>query len=107
MDPFEALGDHCFYAQKTRALRRPVARTARAVFLSRDYHERYFSLLILHGGIVNAHTPTIRIMDRHTTFDAWDHKVFDSDVGKSPTDHHLVVSATRPVTIEVSNADAF
>src|SRR5690606_33854216 len=47
----EALGEDRAHAEQRRALRRPVARGARAVFLAGDHDERRAVLLVAHRGI--------------------------------------------------------
>ena len=62
MDALEALRDHGADAEQTRALRRPVARGAGAVFLAGEHHERHLLLLVLHRGVVDRHLLAVGIV---------------------------------------------
>ena len=55
VDALEALRDDGLHAEQARALGRPVARAAGAVFLAGDDDERRARLLVLHRGVVDAH----------------------------------------------------
>src|SRR6478735_971927 len=55
MDALEALGDDGANAEQVRALGRPVARGAGAVFLAGQNHERHAFRLVAHGGVVDEH----------------------------------------------------
>src|SRR6185369_16655191 len=106
MDAFKALGDHGLNAEEPRALRSPVARTSGPILLPGNHHQRHTLALILHGRIVDAGSlafrPIIaRSVDCHTAFNARDHQVFDTHVCKRAAHHHLVITATRTIAIEV------
>src|SRR5262249_14238955 len=78
MNPLEALSDDRAHAQQARAFRRPIARTARAVFLTGDHDQRRAFGLILHRRVVDAHlldgAILLAIMLRHAAFRAGNHQ---------------------------------
>jgi hypothetical protein len=55
VDALEALGDDRADAEQVGALRRPVARGARAVLLAGEDDERRALGLVLHRGVVDRH----------------------------------------------------
>src|ERR1700721_939955 len=69
MDALEALRDHRAHAEQLRALGRPVARGARAVFAAREHDERNFLALISHRGVVDPHPLPGWIMEGVAAFD--------------------------------------
>src|SRR5579863_6343287 len=55
VNALETLGDHRLYAQEHRALGRPVARAAGAVFLAREDDQRSARRLVLDRGVEDGH----------------------------------------------------
>src|SRR6185369_10912057 len=106
MDTLETLCDHRFDTKQPRSFRRPVARTARAVLLTSDDHERHILRLITHRSVVNAHAFAIRLIDRHTALNPRNHEVLDAHVSKRSTNHHFVITTPRAITVEVFDIDA-
>ena len=99
VDAFEAFDDHRAHTQQDRALRRPVAAGAGAVFLAADHDQRCAFGLVLHRGVVDRHL--LAIVGGVATLDAGDHFVLDADIGKGAAHHHFVVAAARTVGVEV------
>ena len=109
MDSLEALGDDGANAQKARALGRPVARGAIAVFGARKDHQRGLFSRVFHRGVVDRQLLARGIMDRHTAFEhravgGHVHEVLDADVGERAAHHHFMVAATRAVLVKISLA---
>jgi len=101
VDPLEAFCHHGFNAEKHGAFCSPVTAGARAVLFPREYNQRGSPLFVFHAGIIDWHLGAFRLELRHPTFCAWDHLVFDADIGKGAAHHHLVVPAARAVGVEV------
>src|SRR5438105_4622038 len=97
----EALGDDGAHAQEKRPLRRPVARTARAVLLPCEDDERDARRLIVHGCVVDGHLLAGRLKRRDAAFGSGNHEVLDADVCERAAHHHLMVAATRAVGVVV------
>src|SRR5213596_2828230 len=57
---------YCLYTQQPSALRRPIPRTAGAIFMARNHNQWHPLLLVLHGSIVDAHAFAIRIMSSYS-----------------------------------------
>src|SRR5215468_5677521 len=110
VNPFEALSDDRAHAQQARAFRRPIARTARAVFLTGDHDQRRAFGLILHRRVVDAHLLAgailLAIMLRHTAFRAGNHQILDAHVGERAARHHAIIAAARAVAVEIADLDA-
>src|SRR6185295_2998355 len=101
MYSLEALSDHSAHPEQLCTLCRPVARTARAVLLTRENDQRNALSLIFHRRVVNAHSLAAGLMNRHSAFDAGNHQVFDPHVRERSASHHAIVSAARAVAVEV------
>ena len=106
MDALEALGDDRAHAQKARALGRPVAGGAIAIFLARQQHERGLLGLIAHGGVIDRDAVARGIMGGeaafgHVAVGLLVHEVLDADIGEGAAHHHFMVAAPRAVLVEV------
>src|SRR5687768_17060905 len=101
MNPLEAPGDHCANAEKCSALRGPVARASRPVFVPREHHQRHPLLAIADRSIVDAHLLAAWMMDRDAPFHARNHLVLDADIREGSTRHDLVVATAGAVAVEV------
>jgi hypothetical protein len=62
VDALEALDHHGLDAEQPRALRRPVARRAGAVFLAGDDDQRHAILLVAHRRVVDRHLLARRLV---------------------------------------------
>src|SRR5215471_11865124 len=107
MDTLKALCDDCANAKQACTLRRPVSRASSSIFLSRNDYQRYPFGLILHRGVIDAHALTVGLMNGDPTLDSWDHQVFYAHVRKGSAGHHLVITSTGTVAIEVRYAYPF
>src|SRR6266567_8517941 len=90
-----------------RALRGPVSRASRSIFLAGDNNQGHSFRLILHCGVIDAHSLTIGLMHGDPAFSSRHHQILDAHVGKCAAHHHLIVSAPRAVTVEIRDAHAF
>ena len=106
VDALVALGDHRLHAEQHRALRRPVARRSRSVFLAGDHDQRHAGGLVLHRRVVDRHHFAAGQIGGHAAFDAGHHLVLDARVGERAAHHHFVIAAPRAVGIEVLRLDA-
>ena len=104
MDALEGLRDHGADAEQDRALGRPVARRAGAVFLAGEYHQRHVVGLVAHGRVVDRHALLVRIVNGDAALDARHHLVLDADIGERAAHHDLVIAAPRAVLVEVLRA---
>ena len=104
MDALEALGDHRLDPEQRRALRRPVARRAGAVFDAADDDERHPALLPGHRRVEDRGLLAVR-PEGVAALDPVEHLVADADVGEGAAHHHLVVAAPRAVGVEVPRVD--
>src|SRR3954447_19513278 len=104
VDALEALGDHRPDAEQRRALRRPVTRRARAIFLAGEHHERRVLLDVGPRGVVDRHDFIVLLGEAALL--AVGELVAQADVGERAAHHHLVVAAPRPVGVEVALGDA-
>src|SRR5262249_34496932 len=105
MDAFERLRNHGAHAEQERALCRPVARGADAIFLAGEYDQRHVLTLVAHRRIVDRHALAGWIVDRVAAFDSGHHLVLEPDVGEGAAHHHLVIAAARAVLIEIERLD--
>src|SRR5439155_8385521 len=87
------------------ALRRPVARTPRAVFLAREHDEWCALLLIAHRRVVDRHLLARREVARPPAF-LLGELVAQANVRERPADEYLVIPATRAVLVEVDRLHA-
>ncbi len=106
MDALEALGDDGLYAEQEGALRRPVARGARAVLLAGEDEERHALLLVLQAGLVDRGLLAVREVDCVAALLAPGELVAQADVAEGAAHHDLVVAATAPVGVEVAGVYA-
>ena len=102
MDALEALRDHRAHAQQDRALGRPVARRAGAVFLAGEDHQR--RAVVLDRPSPRRRSPSARrsghVVKPPST--PGDHLVLDADIGEGAAHHHFVIAAARAVGVEVA-----
>ena len=101
MDALEAFDDHRFDSQQERALGRPVAGGAGAVFLAAEDHQRHTLGLVAHGRVVDRHLVAGRQVLRHAAFDIVQHLVPDADVGEGAAHHDFMVAAAGAVAVEI------
>src|SRR5436305_6476557 len=106
MNSLIALSDDYSYSQEQRPFRRPVARRARAIFFPGNNYKRHAFRNIFFGRVENWHLRPVRQVLREAAFQARDHLVAQSHVGKCPAHHHFMISAPRSVRIELSRLDA-
>src|SRR5262249_38699308 len=106
VDALEALGDHRAHTEEPRALRRPIARGAGAIFLAGEDHERRAARLIFHGRVVDRHLLAGRAINRVAAFLAAQHLVLDADIGEGAAHHDLVIAAARAIGVEIAAVDA-
>ena len=52
---------------------------------------------------VDAQHLAARLVGRHSAFGSGHHKIFDADIRKCPARHHPIISAPRPVAVEILN----
>src|ERR1700761_586532 len=101
VDTLEAFGDDSLDAEQGGSFRGPVARGAHAIFLPADHDQRDAFRLVPHGGVIDRHLLTGRMVLRDTTLDARHHLIADADVGEGAAHHDFVVTAPRAVAIEI------
>ena len=101
VDALEAFGDHGAHAQQQRALGRPVARRAGAVFLAGDHHQRNALGAVLLGGIEDGHLLAVGQVAGVRAFALGHELVAQADVGEGAAHHDFVVAAARAVGVEV------
>src|SRR2546426_12844176 len=97
MDALEAFGDHGAHAEKPWPLRRPVARRAGAVLLSREHYQRRALGGVLERGVVDGHLLTLGQMDRKGPFGSRREQILEPDVRERAAHHHFVIAAARSV----------
>ena len=102
----EALRNYCADPKESRALRRPVARTARAIFLPGEDYEGGASRLILHSCIIDTQLFAAWLKSRDAAFSAREHEVLDAHVGERPPGHHAIIPAARAVTVKIRDRHA-
>ncbi len=107
MDALETARDHRFHAEQLRALGRPVAARPGAVFLAAEDDRRRAFGHVAHRRVVDEHFLAGRLKQRDAAFFPRtvglrrNHQVLDADIGERAAHHHVVVTAARPVRIEV------
>ena len=95
-----------FTPSKKHALRGPVARRARAVFLAGDDHQGNAFCRVLYGSVIDEHLFAAWDVRRPSAFSAWSKLVPQPDVGKRAAHHNFVIAAARAVGIEVGRLHA-
>ena len=106
MDPLEALGDDEADAQQRRPLGRPVARRARAVLATGEDAEGRAFGRVAHRDVVDESLVTVGQVDRIRPLLVVDEPVAQPDVGERAARHHLVVTTSRAIRVELQRADA-
>ena len=113
VDPLVTGGDDGADAEKVGALRRPVARAARAVFSAREDDRRHVARLVQHCRVVDRHdllarSAASRLAQKsgHAALRAGGQEVADADVRKRAADHHPVVAPPAAVAVEIGGLDA-
>ena len=106
VDALEALRDDGAHAEELRALGRPVARRAGAVFAPREHDERNLLRLIAHRRVIDRQTLAGGLHDRQAALDhvarlVLHHLVLDADIGERAAHHHFVIAAAGAVLVEV------
>ena len=101
MDTFKAFSNHGLDAEQIGALRRPVARRTRAIFLATNHHQRHAFILVAHRGGVDRRHIARRIMLGNAAFHARDHFIPDTRIGEGAAHHHLMVAAPRAIAVEI------
>ena len=92
---------------KLRAFGGPVARTAGAIFLTGENHQRHASAPVLRAQRRKCDIcspPGCNFVTPPST--AGHHQVFDAHVGEGAARHHAVVAATRTIRVEIFDFDA-
>jgi hypothetical protein len=84
---------------------RPIARTARAVFLPGQTISGV-ALRVFHGRVEDAHLLAAGLEFRHAALGAGHHQVLDAHVGERAARHDAVVAAARAVAVEINKIDA-
>src|SRR2546427_3023290 len=109
MDALEALHDHRAHPQEQRALRRPVARAARAVLLAAEHHGRDAFGDVFHRRFVDRHLFARGLMEGNSALGARavglhrKHQVLDAHVAEGAAHHDLVVAAARAEAVELGH----
>src|SRR4051812_44896617 len=107
VDPLVGLRDDRLDAEERRALRRPVARRARAVLLAGEDDEWDALALVVLARLVDARDLTVLgEVAGEAAFGAPGELVAQPDVGEGAADHHLVVASAGAVGVEVALLDA-
>src|ERR1700742_3093246 len=106
MNALVAFGDDGAHSQQTRALCRPVARGAGAVFFSSENDERCFAFGILYAGVEDAHLFALGQQAGDAAFGSGSELVAQANVGEGSTDHDFMIAAARAVGVEVGWLDA-
>ena len=102
MNALERFGDDRAHAEQAGALGRPVARRARAVFLSAQHDQRNVLLRVVLRGVVDERLLTVfGEVAGVTAGHVIEQLVAQADVGERAADHHLVVAAPRAVGVVV------
>src|SRR5690606_36467872 len=106
MDALETASDDRPHAQQSSTFGSPVARTARAIVLSRDHDRRHALLAVALGGIVDAQGFAAGLISSDPALHARRHLVADANVGEGSANHDLMVAAPRSVAVEILDGDA-
>ena len=101
MDTLKAFSNHGLDAEQISALRRPIARRPRAIFLATNHHQRHAFILVAHRGGVDRRHIARRIMLGNAAFHARNHLVPNTRIGESAAHHHLMVAAPRAIAVEI------
>src|SRR5699024_6519238 len=95
VDALVAFGNHGLDAEQARALGRPVARGAGAVFLAGNDNQRRAVVAVLHGRVIDRHDFLVGEVGGETAFGAFGNLVFDAHVGEGAAHHDFMVAAAR------------
>ena len=106
VDPLVALGDHRADAEQLRALRRPVARGARAVLLAGQHDQRRALGAVALGDVEDRALLAARHVHGPRALAAGHEQVAQAHVRERPAHHHLVVAAAGAVRVELAALDA-
>src|SRR5207237_6309745 len=106
MDSLERLCDHRPDTEEKRTLGCPVARRSGAVFFARDDHERNSALLVFHRGFVNRNRLVPLASRSPPTCSSRRELVTKADIREGSAHHHLVISPTRSIGVEVDRLHA-
>jgi hypothetical protein len=101
-----ALSDHGANALERRTLGRPVPAGSGAVFLPGEHQEGRFIRCISGGRIVDRHHLPSGEVGGDPTFGVRRQPVPDSGIGKGPPHHHLMITATGTVGVEIGQSHA-
>ncbi len=101
MDPLEGFGDCRAHAEEEGALGGPVSARAHPVVLAADHDGRHTGLAVAHRGIVDVGYLTGGMIRGSASLGAGGEEVSEPDVGEGAAHHHLVVSTTAAVGVEV------
>ena len=106
MNALEAFGDHRAHAQQLWPLGRPIARTAAAVLLAGQNHQRHAALGVLLAGVEDRHLLALGQEARNSAFRARSKFVPQPHIGEGAAHHHFMIAAPRAVGIKVPRLDA-
>src|SRR2546421_6864198 len=106
MNTLEALGNDRSHTQEQGSLSGPVTRAARAIFLASNDKQRYALLLVAHGCLVDGGLLSIRQIEGIVTFFTGRQAIAQANVAKGTAHHHFVITAPRPIGVEVALLDA-
>src|ERR1043166_6997579 len=106
VNAFETLRNNSFRAEQARSLRGPISRTAGAILLTGNNHQRRAFRLILHRCVVNTHALAGRVKHRDAAFNTRHHQVFDAYVCERAAHHYFMITTTGTVAIEIFNCDS-
>ncbi|GBF30567.1 hypothetical protein MnTg04_00508 [bacterium MnTg04] len=101
MDAFVTFCDYRLHAEQFGSLGRPVARGAGTVFLAGNDQQRSPFVTVTHGGFVDGQLFAAGLMAGPAALGTGSQLVSQADIGKGAAHHHFVVTAPRPVGIEV------
>ena len=93
--------------EQGRAFGRPIARTARSVFLPRDDHQRRATLLVNGRRVVNGywlaglHAGRRHKYPGHPALGSGCHQVLDPHISESASGHNAIISSPRSVAVEL------
>ncbi|CAI8335499.1 MAG: Uncharacterised protein [Cellulomonadaceae bacterium TMED98] len=103
MNTLEALRNDGFDPEQHGALRCPISRRARAVFLTGQDHQGCLRPLVVFGRIEDeALLPgRSREVAGKPAFDAIEQQIFQANIGEGASNHHFVVSTPGAIGVEV------
>ena len=106
VDALERFGDDGLHAQQRRALGRPVAAAARAVFLAAQHDDGNTVALVGLRRLVHGGQRAVGEVQRPAALAVGRERIAQPHVGKGAADHHFEVTAPSDKGIEIARRHA-